>query len=586
MKYDFSGYATKNDLKCSDGRIIKKDAFKHNDGATVPLVWQHMRNEPSNILGYAILEHRDDGVYTYASFNDTEAGVNAKKLVKHGDIKALSIFANGLIQKAQDVMHGDIKEVSLVLSGANPGALIDNVSIEHSDGNYVDDLTEAVIYTGTVLSLDDLEHAASDEKTMKEVFDTLDDEQKDVVYAMIAHAVGETDDNLAAGDDTAGDDINKIIKHIGGKKEMKKNVFDKTQKKEVKSKTLTHAQFGTIMINAAKTGSLKEAVIMHAEANSTTLDELLHAGTYGLDNIDVLFPDAKLARSGAPEFDKRRAEWVNDVLAAVHKTPFAKIKSMYADITADEARAKGYVTGAEKFEEVFPLFKRTTEATTIYKKQKLDRDDIIDITDLNVVSWLKMEMRLMLDEERARAYLIGDGRAFDHADKINESKIRPIYTDDAIYTAKVQLADDVSLLDEVEAIIRARKQYKGSGTPNFYTTADKVTDYLLLKNTVTGEYRFRTIDELTKKLRVKKIVEVEVMENVYRDVGGTDHDLIGIMVNLRDYTSGADKGGQVSMFDDFDIDFNQHKYLIETRCSGALTKIRSAVVIEKAQAAG
>ena len=582
MKYDFSGYATKNDLKCSDGRTIKKDAFKHHDGLTVPLVWQHMHNEPSNILGHAILEHRDDGVYTYALFNDTDAGKNAKQLVLHGDIKALSIFANGLVQKAQDVMHGFIKEVSLVLSGANPGALIDNVSIAHGDGSYVDDLTEAVIYTDSILSLEDLEHAESSDKTMKEVFDTLDDEQKDVVYAMIAHAVGEADEG------TEGADGTKIIKHTGGKKVMKKNVFDKTQMKakEKKTTTLTHAQFGEIMANATKTGSLKEAVMMHAEANSTTLNELIHAGTYGIDNIDVLFPDAKLARGGAPEFDKRRSEWVNDVLSAIHKTPFAKIKSMYADITADEARAKGYITGAEKFEEVFPLFKRTTEPTTIYKKQKLDRDDIIDITDLNVVSWLKMEMRLMLDEERAKAYLIGDGRAFDHQDKINEAKIRPIYTDDAIYSAKVQLANDVSLLDEVEAVIRARKQYKGSGTPNFYTTADKVTDWLLLKNTTTGEYRFRTIDELTKKLRVKKIVEVEVMENVSRDVTGTEHDLIGIMVNLRDYTSGADKGGQVSMFDDFDIDFNQHKYLIETRCSGALTKIRSAVVVEKAQAAG
>jgi HK97 family phage prohead protease len=575
MKYDFSGYATKNDLKCSDGRVIRKDAFKHNDGQTVPLVWQHMHNEPNNILGHALLENRDDGVYAYCKFNDTESGKNAKVLVKHKDISALSIYANSLKQKGSDVLHGAIREVSLVLSGANPGALIDNLAIEHSDGSTETDEKEAIIYTGEEISLEEVEHEDK-EKTLQDVFDSLNDDQKDLFYGMLAHALESMDDEEAKHSDEAKkiikflDDNTKSIEHQKGGEDMKKNLFD-NDNKDKKENELTHSQIQTIFDDAKKSGSLKESVLKH-------VDE------YGITNIDYLFPDAKTVDK-TPEFIKRETTWVDGVLNGAKHTPFSRIKSLHADITADEARAKGYVKGSLKKEEVFALLKRTTSPTTIYKKQKLDRDDIHDITDFDVVAWLKGEMRIMLNEEIARASLIGDGRAIDDPDKIDENAIRPIYKDDDFYSHKVKIDAGADVNDIIEAIIRARKNYKGKGRPSFYTTSDLLTDMLLAKDS-NGRDLYPSEAELAKKLRVKSIIEVEAMEGYERNDGVDDLDLIGIIVNMSDYTIGADKGGKIGMFDDFDIDYNQYKYLIETRCSGALTRYKTALVIEQKKAAG
>ena len=602
MKFNFSGYATKNDLLCSDGRIIKQDAFKHQDGEKVPLVWHHLKSDPSNVLGHAILENREDGVYVYGVFNDTESGKNAKALVEHGDVESLSIHANKLKQVINDVVHGMIREVSLVVAGANPGAKIDNVCIVHSDGSEEFDETEAIIFGDVPINAEEIDHEIKmeEEKTVGEIFNTLTDVQKEVVYGMLGHALETgsskegTDDSMKQSDDEEGvevpvdegddvkkpsdegDDITHANNNNDGGDIMKKNVFD-GKEEERKELTLTHSDVEAIFVKAKKIGSLKEAVLSHVE-------ELNHAGTYGIDNIDYLFPDAKLVK-GKVEFLKRDTEWVSKVLSSTHKSPFSRIKSVVADITADEARAKGYVTAALKAEEVFPLLRRTTTPTTVYKKQKLDRDDIIDITDLNVVTWLKSEMRMMLDEEIARAILVGDGRDVAHADKINESNIRPIYNDDDMYAHKVTLANDATINEVIEAIIRARKEYKGSGTPTFYCTQDVLTDMLLIKDT-TGRYIYETVDALAARLRVKEIVEVPVMDGVERVDGDDTHDLLGVIVNLRDYTNGADKGGKVSMFDDFDIDYNQHKYLIEGRMSGALTVPKSALVIEQTQAAG
>lgn len=553
-KFDFSGYATKANLKCADGRIIRKDAFKSNDGQQVPLVWQHVHNDPTNVLGHAILENRDDGVYAYCKFNDTEKGKTAKVLVEHGDINALSIHANQLKQQGSNVLHGIIREVSLVMAGSNPGAMIDNPSIQHSDGSYDTDETEAILYTDELISLTDLEFehaAAEDDKTVEDIFNSLNDEQKDVVYAMLAQAL-EHDDL---------DEKDQTIKHFyeGGNKIMKKNVFDNTDDNGEKRATLTHSQIKTIIDDAQKCGSLREAVLTHAQ-------------TYGIEDIDILFPDARTL-TPTPEMIKRDTGWVAGVINGTHHTPFARIKSVAADITAEEARAKGYVKGTEKKEEIIKLLKRVTGPTTIYKKQKLDRDDIIDITDLDVVAWLKAEMRLMLDEELARAILIGDGREIDHADKINEENIRPIAKDHAMYSHPVEVPANTSGDTLVETIIRARPNYKGRGNPVLYTTESRLTDMLLIKDKI-GRRLYNTEAELASTLRVSRIETVEVME--------TMPELIAIMVNLKDYTVGADKGGKVSMFDDFDIDFNQFKYLIETRCSGALTKPKSALVIKRA----
>jgi len=558
-QYDFSGYATKNDIKCTDGRTIRQNAFIKNDGQTLPLVWQHLHKEPSNVLGHALLENREDGVYVYGKFNSTSAGKNAKELVEHGDINALSIYANQLLQKGKDVLHGMIREVSLVLTGANPGAMIENLAIEHADGSEDIDDAEAIIHSGEKIALTevikDMKHAdnasTGEGKTVQDVFDSMSDEQKDVVYYMVAQAAEGEGEDLQQSDE-------------GGNK-LKKNVWDGSDE-EGSENVLTHAQFQEILADAKQIGSLKDSF-------------LAHVGEYGITNIDYLFPDAKTL-TPTPDLIKRDMEWVVGVINGTRHSPFSRIKSMAADITADDARALGYVKGALKKEEIISLLKRTTGPTTIYKKQKLDRDDIIDITDLDVVAFLKSEMRMMLDEEIARVILIGDGRDPESADKIDESCIRPIYTDDDIYSHHVALAADLETEEIIDEIVRARKNYKGSGSPTLYIGVDILTDMLLLKD-ATGHRLYATEAELASALRVSKIVEVPLMDDLTREDDGVDLALIGIIVNLSDYTVGADKGGAINMFDDFDIDYNQLKYLMETRCSGCLTKPKSALVIEQ-----
>lgn len=560
--YDFSGWATKNNLKCSDGRTILKDAFKHDDGVTVPLVWNHQHNDPINILGHALLENRDEGVYAYCKFNETDSGKNAKLLVEHGDVSALSIYANQLKQQGGNVIHGAIREVSLVLAGANPGAFIDSV-IAHGEESE----EEAVIFTGEDIVLS---HASEDKpenkdpepkedgkkeemkeenkKTVKEVFDTLTEEQKTVVYAIIGQIMEESQNE------------SKDIE--GGKEEMKHNVFDND--KENKEEVLSHSDAEAIFSDARRYGSLKDSVLAH-----------------GITNLEYLFPeDTNLNK--VPEFISRDTGWVKNVMSSVHHTPFSRIKSQFADITADDARAKGYTKGNLKKEEVFSLLKRSTTPTTVYKKQKLDRDDVIDITDFDVVSWIKGEMRMMLDEELARAFLIGDGRLSSSDDKINEQNIRPIYNDADLYTVKAEIDVGASATSEdkakafIKSVIKNRKEYKGTGSPTLYTTEDVVADCLLLEDS-NGRFIYDTMDKLKNVLRVKDIVTVPVMEGAKGAKGGT---LMAILVNLADYNVGADKGGAVNMFDDFDIDYNAQKYLIETRCSGALIKPYSAIAFE------
>ena len=582
--FDFSGWATRNDLKCSDGRIIRRDAFKHNDGQKVPLVWNHQHTDPNEVLGHAILENRDEGVYAYCKFNETESGRTAKLLVQHGDVNALSIYANQLKQQGPNVMHGNIRELSLVLAGANPGAFIESI-IKH--GEETDE--EGIIYTGENISLEhtgcsdqteapaeeELKHAdeadskkeegkmAEDtkkpesEETVADVFNTLSEKQKTVVYAMIGQAL-EDKDNDNDNDNSEGGD------------EMKHNVFDKET--EGQENVLSHDAMQTIINDGKRYGSLKESFLAHAQE-------------YGIEDIDYLFPEAKSLNT-PPDFIKREMGWVQKVMSGVHHTPFSRIKSMFADITEDEARAKGYIKGKLKKEEVFSLLKRTTTPTTIYKKQKLDRDDVIDITDFDVVAWLKSEMRMMLDEEIARAILVGDGRLASSDDKINESNIRPIWKDEDLYNIKATMEVDASANADqkakafIRACIKSRKNYKGSGTPTLYTTEDVLTDCLLLEDT-TGRIIYDTEEKLRTALRVNAIVTVPVMESLTRtDDQGATLDLMGIIVNLADYNVGADKGGAINMFDDFDIDYNQQKYLIETRCSGALIKPFSAITLE------
>lgn len=554
--YDFSGWATKNNLKCSDGRVILQDAFKHNDGNTVPLVWNHQHNESNNILGHAMLENRQEGVYAYCKFNDTEAGKNAKILVEHGDVSALSIYANQLRQQGSNVMHGEIREVSLVLAGANPGAFIDSI-IKHGETSDM----EAIIYTGEELchgeeanKEDNKTDSNKTEKTVQDVFDTLNEEQKTVVYALIGQA-------LEDGQETQ----NENNKKNGGEETMKHNLFD-NETNENKGEVLTHAEMQNIIGDAKRYGSMRESALQH-----------------GITNIEYLFPDAKTI-NGTPEFIKRDTGWVANVMGGVHHTPFSRIKSMFADITGDEARALGYIKGNLKKEEVFSLLKRTTDPQTIYKKQKLHRDDVIDITDFDVVAWLKAEMRMMLDEEIARAVLIGDGRLSSSDDKIQETHIRPIWTDSELYTINHLLtfksADtaDARAKAFIKGAIKSRKEYKGSGQPSLYCTEDILTDCLLLEDN-NGRIIYDSEDKLRTALRVKEIITVPVMEGAKRNVGG-DRFLMGLIVNLKDYNIGADKGGAVNMFDDFDIDYNAQKYLIETRCSGALIKPKSAIAIE------
>ena len=587
MEYDFSGWATRNNIRCSDGRTILKDAFKHNDGQTVPLVWNHDHNDPLNVLGHALLENRDEGVYAYCTFNDTDAGRNAKALVEHGDVTALSIYANQLKQQGPNVLHGAIREVSLVLAGANPGAFIDSI-IRH--GEESDE--EAIIYTGEELVLEhacggatpkkkkkEIEHTKEEtdktieevkgeseemdnkEKTVQDVFNTLNEEQKTVVYALIGQALDDSNQN--ENNEKEGND------------NMKHNVFDQDQKE--KENVLTHADMETIISEGKRYGSLKDSF-------------LAHTAQYGIDHIDYLFPDAKNV-TNQPDFIKRDDSYVQKVLRGVHHTPFSRIKSTHANITADEARAKGYIKGHLKKEEVFTLLKRTTTPTTIYKKQKMDRDDIIDITDFDVVAYIKAEMRMMLDEEIARAILVGDGRSTSSDDKIPETNIRPIAKDEDLYTIKAPVAvakdatEDAIAKAFIRTVIKSRKEYKGSGSPTLFTTEDMLTNCLLLEDN-NGRIIYDSVDKLATTLRVKEIVPVEVMEGVTRTAGAKNLPLMAILVNLNDYYVGADKGGAINMFDDFDIDYNQEKYLIETRISGALVKPYSAIAFEldKAQA--
>lgn len=571
--YDFSGWATRNDIRCSDGRTIKENAFIGNDGKKVPMVWNHQHNSVNDVIGHCMLENRSQGVYAYGYFNDTPSGVNAKNMVMNGDVDQLSIYANNLQQRGGDVLHGTIREVSLVLAGANPGAYIDNV-IMHSDDDDRDD-GEAVIYTGLDIELshseEDDDHseenseadnnalahkeetkvADNKEKTVGDVLDTLNDEQRELVTALIAKALTEG----APEDDEEGE-----------KKDMKHNAFSATNE-EYEGEVLSHSEMAEIIGDGKRYGSMKESFLAH-----------------GITNIEYLFPDAKNI-TNEPIAITRKMDWVSKVMNKVHRTPFSKIKSLFADLTEDEARAKGYIKGNLKVEQVFSLLKRTTSPTTVYKKQKLDRDDVIDITDIDVIAFIKTEMRFMLEEEIARAILVGDGRLSSSDDHINTDCIRPIWTDAALYTIPVQLTKTESATPEllaknfIKRVIKARKDYKGSGNPDLWVNEDTLTDILLLEDGI-GRRLYPTVNELATTLRVGEIIPVPVMEGLTRTVSGKDYALDGIIVNLNDYNVGADKGGQVNMFDDFDIDYNAQKYLIETRCSGAMIRPYAAMVIE------
>ena len=588
-KCDFSGYATKVNLRCSDGRTIRKDAFKMNDGQRVPLVWQHQRNDPDNILGHADLENRADGVYAYCSFNDSPKARSAKLLVEHGDIRQMSIYANQLQQEGSNVMHGNIREVSLVVAGANPGAFIDNLQIQHADGSITDLDDEAVIYTGL-----DLEHAddtsssnaseKSDDsnakaqngsnekksgKTAKEIFDSLNEDQKNLLYAMVGAAMAE-----------GGSDKDAEQSAIEEDDDMKYNVFEGQSETASGKYVLTHEDQTAILEDAKRCKSFKQALEHFCE------DKGLE---HGITDLESLFPDPKLANGPEPEFISRPMDWVSKVWNGFKKSPFSRIKWVYADITMDEARAKGYIKGHRKVEEQFSLLKRTTQPTTVYKKQKFDRDDIIDLTDFNLIAWVQREMRMMLDEELSRAALIGDGRNLGEEDKINEDCIRPIYHEDPMYAMRfdVPISKDSDTTDKsnaiVEAAIRSRKDYRGSGNPTLYTTTDTLND-LMLAMDKNGRRIYKTEAELASAMRVSGIVEVPVMENLEREgEDGKQRKLLGIIVNLSDYTIGSDRGGAVTMYDDFDIDYNKQTYLIETRLSGSLNKPYSAIILEQVE---
>lgn len=631
--WDFKGWATRNNVRCTDGRTIRKDAFKENDGGRVPLVWMHIHDDPATVLGHAILENREEGVYAYCSFNDTENGKVAKELVTHGDVNSMSIWANQLKQHGDDVLHGVIREVSLVMAGANPEAYIEKV-MAHSD----DPMSEGIMYFAQplVLSHSDTTEAPEDnsdtDETVGTVLDTLSDKQKRAVDALVEEAIrlhDEEKDTVEHADqsgdedgETVGDVLNtlnpeqkavadflmegklpasgkpftkeevlNVIRTLSEKQqsalayvlndddaddnnddneeedsEMKHNVFDNDARQA--NDTLSHDEMSTIFADAKKLGSLKDSVLAHSEE-------------YGIGNIEYLFPDAKTLNN-QPEFIKRDTGWVSAVMNGVHHSPFSRVKSVFANITEDEARAKGYIKGNLKKEEFFTLIKRTTEPRTIYKKQKIDRDDWNDITDFDAVAWMKTEMRMMLDEELARAILVSDGRLASSDDKINEQNIRPIYKDEDLFTIKrdIKVASNATDDDKARAFIRdvvkSRKDYKGSGNPDLWTTDDMLTSCLLLTDS-TGRDIYSDEAQLAKKLRVRKIITVPVMEGVKGAHGG---ELLGILVNLSDYNVGADKGGAVNMFDDFDIDYNQQKLLMETRCSGALTKPYSAIAYE------
>lgn len=619
MKYDFSGYATKNDLLCSDGRVIRRDAFKEDDGQTVPLVWQHVHDDPMNVLGHAVLENRSDGVYAYCSFNDTAQGQQGKSLVQHGDISALSIYANRLQQQGQNVIHGKIREVSLVLAGANPGAMIDNLSFAHADGSSFTCDDEAVIYTGELISIahaDDeaenkpkAEEKKPSDKTVGEIWNTFTEDQKNAIYIIIAGAQGEleeakhsddedpalehaddgptvqevfdslTDEQKDAAfiiigaalssDDEEESDEEEDVEHSDMEGTfMKKNIFDATDN----TPELEHAEVMAAFDDAPRYGSLKQAFLEH-----------------GITAIGELFPEAKTV-TPTPDYISRQMDWVSVVLNSVHKSPFSRIRSTTANITADEARAKGYVKGTQKVEEQLSLLSRTTTPQTIYKLQKLDRDDIIDITDLDVVQWLKGEMRMMLNEEIARAALVGDGRIPTASDKIKTDCVRPIYGDSDTYVIYYDVPEATQTLTAadqlVDAALNARVEYRGSGNLTFFATAQVINSMLTARDRM-GRRLYETRDALAAALGVSRIVEVPVLAGLTRTSGsGTtedptvNHELKAIMVNLADYTFGADKGGEVSLFDDFDIDYNKYTYLIETRMSGALTHPYSAICLE------
>lgn len=595
VKCDFSGYATKNDVRCSDNKVIRHGAFAAYDGKSVPLVWQHQHKDVSNVLGHADLEVRDDGVYAYAHLNHSDAGRTAREMVRNGDVKALSIYATHVRAKGNDVIHGELVEVSLVLRGANPGAYIDEVSIRHGDNG---DELEAVMYTDAQIDFvnhfdeemedeesndsDDVEYVEhsedesedeesddnEDDPTLGEIFDGMTEQQKTAVYAIVGQLVDAEDDNEEAEDseapaeDTAHSDttIEDDMAH--------KNVFEGSATTE-ELPHLSHADMDKIFEEARARGSLKDAVLAHADA-------------YGIKQIETLFPDAKNLWN-TPDFIKRKTDWVNSVVGAAKHSPFSRIKTQFADITADEARAKGYIKGSKKKDEVFTLLKRVTNPTTIYKKQRLDRDDILDITDFDVVSWIRGEMKIMIEEELGRAILLGDGREASSDDKIKEDCIRPIFKEDSLYAPRVILAKDTSTDDALDSIVRAMDDYEGSGNPTWFADPHVITEFLLLKDKM-GRRIFTGIQNLADFVGVSNIVKVPLMKNLSRTSTKNGRvDALGIVVNMTDYTIGSDKGGQLFAAEEFDINFNQYHYLLETRLSGALTKVRSAIILERKQ---
>lgn len=590
MKFDFSGWATKNDLTCSDGRTIKHNAFKENDGQRVPLVWQHGHNAVDNVLGHALLENRDEGVYAYCAFNDTPGADNAKELVKHGDVKALSIYANRLDQRGGDVIHGNIVEVSMVLSGANPGALIDNVALEHSDGSWTESEDEAVIYSGLTLShdsgettedtesMDEDEVYDEDDLTVADVLETLDDDQRLAVAALIEEISGDVDDEDEDFDDEDeefdedyDEDYDEDAEHgdFGGDTLMHSNIFE-GDARNLMGPHLSHADEEQIFAEARQPGmTLRTAV-------------LAHAADYGIKNPELLFPDATNL-DPEPQRIMRENSWVSKVLQGAKHSPFSRVKTQWSNLTADDLRAKGYVKASRKKDVVYEVANRKTEPTTVYNKTKIDRDDVLDITTFNVVAWMQQNLRMALEEELARAVLIGDGREVSNPDKIKESNIRPIWKDDELFSHKVLIDKDAKTEDIIDAVRRSRKFYKGSGMPVLFTTNAFVCDMLEIKD-INKRYIYETKQAVANALNVSDVIEVEVMEGAKREVGGKTQNLLGIIVNMQDYTLGADKGGETSFFEQFDIDFNQQKYLLEARCSGSLTKYKSAIIIEKATA--
>lgn len=589
MKFDFSGWATKNDLTCSDGRTIKHNAFKENDGQRVPLVWQHGHNAVDNVLGHALLENRDEGVYAYCAFNDTPGAENAKELVKHGDVKALSIYANRLDQRGADVIHGNIVEVSMVLSGANPGALIDNVALEHSDGSWTESEDEAVIYSGLTLShdsgettedtesMDEDEVYDEDDLTVADVLETLDDDQRLAVAALIEEISGDVDtededyDEDEEFDEDYDEDYDEDAEHgdSGGDTLMHSNIFEGDARNHM-GPHLSHADEERIFAEARQPGmTLRTAVLAHAQ-------------DYGIKNPELLFPDATNL-DPEPQRIMRENSWVAKVLQGSRHTPFSRVKTQWSNLTADDLRAKGYVKASRKKDVVYEVANRKTEPTTVYNKTKIDRDDVLDITTFNVVAWMQQNLRFALEEELARAVLIGDGREVSNPDKIKESNIRPIWKDDELFSHKVLIDKDAKTEDIIDVVRRSRKFYKGSGMPVLFTTNAFVCDMLEIKD-INKRYIYETKQAVANALNVSDVIEVEVMEGAKRDVAGKTQNLLGIIVNMQDYTMGADKGGETSFFEQFDIDFNQQKYLLEARCSGALTKYKSAIVIEKATA--